>query len=149
MLSRWARLVAVVAAGCTYLNGVAGEGVSNLVITLDAPELAGGGGGEFPVVTDGVTEANWAPREAPEKPKVQLTNMPQNKFKLSTTEGETRTFARPVLSVGNSSVVSPTVLGRLRRGGEVKPQAGELVVKYNCIAPGTSTIKATLPFANP
>ena len=110
---------------------------------------------------------------------MQLTNMPQNKFKLSTTEGVTRvryaqppplqparsagslsfafcrvpkqhgscdakhltwprvwqTFARPVLSVGNSSVVSPTVLGRLRRGGEVKTKAGELIVKYNCIAP--------------
>jgi hypothetical protein len=39
---------------------------------------------------DGVTEANWAPKAAPEKPTVQLTNMPQNKFKLSTTEGATR-----------------------------------------------------------
>ena len=46
-----------------------------------------------------------------------------------------QTFARPVLSVGNSSVVSPTVLGRLRRGGIVKAKAGDLVVKYNCIAP--------------
>jgi len=39
---------------------------------------------------DGITEANWAPTEAPAKPTVQLTNMPQNKFKLSTTESETR-----------------------------------------------------------
>ncbi len=49
MLSRWARLVAVVAA-CTC-RSVAGEGVANLVITLDAPELTGGSGAEFPVVT--------------------------------------------------------------------------------------------------
>ena len=50
MLSRWARLVAVVAAGCTC-HGAAGQGVANLVITLDAPELTGGSGSEFPVVT--------------------------------------------------------------------------------------------------
>eukprot|EP01045_Picozoa_sp_COSAG04_P009561 COSAG04_NODE_559_length_12608_cov_12.306499_2_plen_251_part_00 len=46
-------------------------------------------------------------------------------------------------------MVSPTVLGRLRRGGEVKEAAAELIVKYNCIAPGSSTLKAVLPFANP
>lgn len=46
-----------------------------------------------------------------------------------------QTFARPVLSVGNSSVVSPAVMGRLRRGGEVNSKASDLVVKYNCIAP--------------
>ena len=46
-------------------------------------------------------------------------------------------------------MVSPTVLGRLRRGGEVKEAAAELIIKYNCIAPGSSTLKAVLPFANP
>ena len=49
---------------------------------------------------DGITEANWAPTEAPAKPKVQLTNMPQNKFKLSTTESETRVRSVHLLLLG-------------------------------------------------
>ena len=107
-------------------------------------------------------------------PTGQPTNMPQNNVQLSTTEGagtrvraaarpplplplahsrrcaaRLQPFARPTIIAGNASVVSPTVLGRLRRGGEVKEAAAELIIKYNCIAPGSSTVKVVLPFASP
>jgi hypothetical protein len=46
-----ARRLAAVLAVVGMASGVSAEGVANLIITLDAPELASGDEGEFPVVT--------------------------------------------------------------------------------------------------
>ena len=64
--------------------------------------------------------------------------------------GEERiSFARPVVDVGNATVLSPLLQGTLRRGGMLKAKVASFLIKYNCLTPGVSTVKVTLPFANP
>eukprot|EP01047_Picozoa_sp_COSAG01_P024706 COSAG01_NODE_1535_length_9988_cov_30.249065_8_plen_393_part_00 len=117
-----------------------------LHITLHAPELAQSeDASEFPVVEKGLTKTNWAVAHGTAKPEVTLSNMPENNFRLTVESGEIP-FERPILAVGNHSVMSPILTGPLRRGGHVKQAPQTLTIKYNCVTPGTSSLKVSLPF---
>eukprot|EP01052_Picozoa_sp_SAG31_P002630 SAG31_NODE_94_length_26208_cov_6.281091_20_plen_523_part_00 len=134
----------------TGFGDTAPEGVQ---ISMSAEELGGKSGEEYMVVDKSAVLPNWVAQSAvpaitkkPAGTGVELENVDSTKFLMRTT-GLSIKYARPIVVVGNHSVLSPTITGAGHRGGYIKNKAKQLTIKYNCLEPGWSSVLLSIPFA--
>ena len=75
--------------------------------------------------------------------------MPASSFMLCNTGNVPLTFDAPLLVITNHSILSPVVLGNVRRGATIDAGGDcvpHLEIVYNCISPGSTTMELRIPF---